>query len=82
MKLSRLYLFLFPLLIAAYPASQADAQTDRTDVVAFWGFTQDFDFAFDPPPIAPDAPEGPNFQDFLADVDNTCLLYTSPSPRD
>ena len=71
MKLSRLYLFLFPLLIVAYPPSQADAQTDRTDVVAFWGFTQDFDFAFDSPPIDPDAPEGPNFQDFLADVDNT-----------
>ena len=71
MNLSRLYLLLFLALVVIFPAGQADAQTDRTDVVAFWGFTQDFDFAFVPPPIDPLAPTGPNFQDFQGDVDNT-----------
>ena len=72
MNLSRLYLLLLLLaLIVICPIRQADAQTDRTNVVAFWGFSEDFDFAFDPPPIDPDAPQGPNFQDFQADVDNT-----------
>ena len=71
MNRSQLLPLLSLVLIAICPTPQAEAQTDRDSVVAFWGFVQDFDFAFVPPPIDPLAPLGPNFQDFAADVDIT-----------
>ena len=71
MNRSQLLLLLALVLIAICPTPQADAQTDRTAVVAFWSFEADFNFEFVPPPIDPLAPLGPNFQDFGADVDNT-----------
>lgn len=41
----------------------AHAQTSATDVIAFWGFAADYDFD--------DGADGPNFQDFAPDVNNT-----------
>jgi hypothetical protein len=56
-------LFLLSILVVAscgLISGQADAQTD---VVAFWGFADNYDFD--------DGADGPNKQDFAADVDNT-----------
>jgi len=50
------------LLLAACGLNLNHANA-QTDVVAFWGFAQNFDFD--------DGADGPNFQDHLADVDNT-----------
>lgn len=60
MNRSHLFLLLSLVLAAFCSAPNADAQTD---VVAFWGFADDFDFG--------DGADGPTMQDFAADVDNT-----------
>ena len=50
------------LLLATYSLTLNHVNA-QTDVVAFWGFENNFDFA--------DGADGPNMQDHLADVDNT-----------
>ena len=50
------------LLLAACSLNLNHAHA-QTDVVAFWGFQQTFNFD--------DGADGPNMQDHLADVDNT-----------
>lgn len=54
--------FSLALLLSACSLTLNHASA-QTDVVAFWGFQNSFDFS--------DAGAGPNFQDHLADVDNT-----------
>ena len=63
MNRSQLFLLLSLVLVVFVSTPQADAQTD---VVAFWGFANDFDFD--------DGIDGPTMQDFAADVDNTVGL--------
>ena len=61
MKYSLRFLSLALLLsVSGVAVDHANAQTD---VVAFWGFENEFDFD--------DGADGPNMQDHLADVDNT-----------
>jgi hypothetical protein len=55
--------FLSLALLLAACSFNLDHATAQTDVVAFWGFQQSFDFG--------DGADGPNFQDHSADVDNT-----------
>ncbi len=56
----RFFFLAFLLTTCSLTLNDVNAQTD---VVAFWGFQNNFDFA--------DGADGPNMQDHLADVDNT-----------
>ncbi len=55
--------FLSLVLLLGASNLALDHATAQTEVVAFWGFQQNFDFD--------DGADGPNMQDHLADVDNT-----------
>ena len=55
--------FLSLALLLAACSLTLNQENAQTDVVAFWGFQQNFNFA--------DGADGPNMQDHLADVDNT-----------